>query len=113
MGDLGQSYDSNITLSHYEMNPIKGQAVLFVGDISYADNYPNHDNKRWDSLGRFAERSIVYQPWIWTTGNHELHYAPKIVVIRDSRLRLLVRTKSDAGQEFCKRKKKKSHFDCI
>ncbi|KAJ0627682.1 putative Acid phosphatase [Helianthus annuus] len=91
MGDLGQSYDSNITLSHYEMNPIKGQAVLFVGDISYADNYPNHDNKRWDSLGRFAERSIVYQPWIWTTGNHELHYAPKIVVIRDSRLRLLKR----------------------
>ncbi|KAJ0600631.1 putative Acid phosphatase [Helianthus annuus] len=49
IGDLGQSYDSNITLSHYEMNPVKGQTVLFVGDISYADNYPNHDNRRWDS----------------------------------------------------------------
>ncbi|KAJ4827474.1 hypothetical protein Tsubulata_006820 [Turnera subulata] len=24
-GDLGQSYDSNKTLTHYEMNPQKGQ----------------------------------------------------------------------------------------
>ncbi|KAF5814281.1 putative Acid phosphatase [Helianthus annuus] len=78
IGDLGQSYDSNITLSHYEMNPVKGQTVLFVGDISYADNYPNHDNRRWDSWGRFAERSTAYQPWIWTAGNHELDYAPEI-----------------------------------
>ncbi|MCI19472.1 purple acid phosphatase-like, partial [Trifolium medium] len=50
-GDLGQSYDSNKTLSHYELNPRKGQAVLFVGDLSYADNFPNHDNVRWDTWG--------------------------------------------------------------
>ncbi|KAK9078125.1 hypothetical protein SSX86_002182 [Deinandra increscens subsp. villosa] len=78
MGDLGQTYDSNVTLTHYEMNPVKGQAVLFVGDLSYADHYPFHDNSRWDSWGRFAERSTAYQPWIWTAGNHELDYEPTI-----------------------------------
>ncbi|KAH0918684.1 hypothetical protein HID58_026344 [Brassica napus] len=78
-GDLGQTFDSNITLPHYEKSPKKGQAVLFVGDLSYADNHPNHDNNRWDSWGRFSERSTAYQPWIWTTGNHELDFAPEIV----------------------------------
>ncbi|KAL8556154.1 hypothetical protein ACS0TY_003808 [Phlomoides rotata] len=78
IGDLGQTYDSNITLTHYEQNPMKGEAVLFVGDLSYADNHPNHDNVRWDTWGRFAERSVAYQPWIWTAGNHELDYAPEI-----------------------------------
>ncbi|KAF5727194.1 hypothetical protein HS088_TW22G00882 [Tripterygium wilfordii] len=78
IGDLGQSFDSNSTLTHYELNPQKGQAVLFVGDLSYADNYPNHDNVRWDTWGRFIERSAAYQPWIWTAGNHEIDYAPEI-----------------------------------
>ncbi|CAH9114740.1 unnamed protein product [Cuscuta epithymum] len=78
IGDLGQSFDSNKTLAHYESNPAKGQAVLFVGDLSYADNYPNHDNVRWDTWGRFVERSVAYQPWIWTAGNHEIDFAPEI-----------------------------------
>lgn len=78
IGDLGQSYDSNSTLSHYESNPIRGETVLFVGDLSYADNYPNHDNVRWDTWGRFVERSVAYQPWIWTAGNHEIDFAPEI-----------------------------------
>ncbi|KAL2254781.1 purple acid phosphatase 2 [Sesamum indicum] len=78
IGDLGQSYDSNRTLTHYERNPAKGQTVLFVGDLSYADNYPNHDNVRWDTWGRFVERSVAYQPWIWTAGNHEIDFAPEI-----------------------------------
>lgn len=80
-GDLGQSYDSNRTLTHYEQNPTKGKTVLFVGDLSYADNYPNHDNRRWDTWGRFVERSAAYQPWIWTVGNHEIDFAPEIVSI--------------------------------
>lgn len=63
------------------MNPVKGQAVLFVGDLSYADYYKFHDNSRWDSWGRFAERSTAYQPWIWTAGNHELDFEPSIVSI--------------------------------
>ncbi|KAI3753328.1 hypothetical protein L2E82_25379 [Cichorium intybus] len=78
IGDLGQTFDSNITLTHYEMNPTKAKTVLFVGDISYADSYPYHDNTRWDSWGRFAERSTAYQPWIWTAGNHELDFAPEL-----------------------------------
>ncbi|KAG8368198.1 hypothetical protein BUALT_Bualt15G0020300 [Buddleja alternifolia] len=78
IGDLGQTYDSNITLTHYEQNPIKGKTVLYVGDLSYADHYPNQDNVRWDTWGRFAERSVAYQPWIWTAGNHELSFAPEI-----------------------------------
>ncbi|XP_019156107.1 PREDICTED: purple acid phosphatase 1-like isoform X3 [Ipomoea nil] len=78
IGDLGQTYDSNTTLTHYEQNPAKGQAVLFVGDLSYADRYPNHDNNRWDTWGRFSERSVAYQPWIWIAGNHEIDYAPQI-----------------------------------
>nr|XP_043619262.1 purple acid phosphatase 2-like [Erigeron canadensis] len=78
IGDLGQTYDSNRTLTNYEMNPVKGQTVLFLGDLSYADEYPFHDNVRWDTWGRFVERSTAYQPWIWTSGNHELDYEPKI-----------------------------------
>ncbi|KAG5042586.1 hypothetical protein JHK87_006501 [Glycine soja] len=38
------------------------------------------DNVRWDTSGRFIERSTAYEPWIWSTGNHELDYAPEIVV---------------------------------
>ncbi|XP_073045674.1 purple acid phosphatase 2-like [Primulina eburnea] len=78
IGDLGQTYDSNITLTHYENNPQKGQTVLFVGDLSYADHYPFHDNVRWDTWARFVERSVAYQPWIWTAGNHEIDFAPDI-----------------------------------
>nr|GLL48823.1 Purple acid phosphatase 1 [Ipomoea trifida] len=78
IGDIGQTYDSNTTLTHYEQNSAKGQAVLFMGDLSYADRWPNHDNNRWDTWGRFSERSVAYQPWIWTAGNHEIDYAPDI-----------------------------------
>eukprot|EP00250_Pteridium_aquilinum_P005407 c15500_g1_i1 orf=469-1836(-) len=76
IGDLGQTFDSNRTFQHYVQGI--GQAVLYVGDLSYADNYPNHDNRRWDTWGRFVEPSTAYQPWIWTAGNHELDYAPEI-----------------------------------
>lgn len=81
-GDLGQSFDSNVTLTHYERNPHNGKTVLFVGDLSYADNYPFHDNVRWDTWGRFTERSTAYQPWIWTAGNHEIDFVPEIVSIQ-------------------------------
>ncbi|XP_078149038.1 purple acid phosphatase 2-like isoform X1 [Carex rostrata] len=77
IGDLGQTYDSNSTLSHYKENP-DTDALLYVGDFSYADNYPNHDNNRWDTWGRFIESSVAYQPWIWTVGNHEIDFVPDI-----------------------------------
>lgn len=75
---MGQTYASNSTLGHYMSNP-KGEAVLFVGDLSYADNFPNHDQRKWDTWGRFVEKSTAYQPWIWTAGNHDLDFAPEIV----------------------------------
>ncbi|KAL5847730.1 hypothetical protein ACOSQ3_011254 [Xanthoceras sorbifolium] len=78
IGDLGQTYDSNRTLTHYELNPAKGKTMLFVGDLSYANDYPFHDNTRWDTWGRFTERNAAYQPWIWTAGNHELDLAPEL-----------------------------------
>ncbi|KAL6552775.1 prolyl aminopeptidase [Orobanche hederae] len=52
--------------------------MLFVGDLSYADNYPIHDSVRWDTGAGFVERSVAYQPWLWTAGNHELEYVPEI-----------------------------------
>ncbi|CAD6254963.1 unnamed protein product [Miscanthus lutarioriparius] len=76
IGDLGQTADSNRTLSHYEQHP--GDAVLFVGDLSYADKHPLHGNNRWDTWGRFSERVLAYQPWIWTAGNQEIDYAPEL-----------------------------------
>ncbi|KAM2053271.1 hypothetical protein EV1_002855 [Malus domestica] len=78
IGDLGQTFDSNKTLTHYESNLLKGQTILYLGDLSYADDYPNHNNVRWDTWGRFVERSAAYQPWIWTAGNHEIDFAPEI-----------------------------------
>lgn len=75
---MGQTFDSNQTFEHYVSNP-KGQAVLFVGDLSYADNHPLHNNLKWDIWGRFVEKSTAYQPWIWTAGNHEIDFAPDLV----------------------------------
>ncbi|XP_041016568.1 purple acid phosphatase 5-like [Juglans microcarpa x Juglans regia] len=77
IGDLGQTINSNETLEHYISNPT-AQTMLFAGDLSYADDHPYHDNERWDTWGRFIEKSAAYQPWIWTAGNHELDFAPEI-----------------------------------
>ncbi|KAK9269717.1 hypothetical protein L1049_001495 [Liquidambar formosana] len=75
IGDLGQTYNSLSTLEHYINSG--GQAVLFVGDLSYSDRYQYNDvGVRWDTWGRFIERSAAYQPWIWAAGNHEIEYMP-------------------------------------
>lgn len=76
IGDLGQTYDSNRTFQHYMQG--NGQTLLYVGDLSYADDYPFHNNIRWDTWGRFVEPSTAHQPWIWTAGNHELDLAPDL-----------------------------------
>ncbi|KAK9102067.1 hypothetical protein Sjap_019321 [Stephania japonica] len=77
VGDLGQTFNSLSTLEHYMQSG--GQAVLFVGDLSYADAYrDNGIGIRWDSWGRFVERSTAYQPWIWSAGNHDIDYMPNL-----------------------------------
>ncbi|KAK9062022.1 hypothetical protein SSX86_019206 [Deinandra increscens subsp. villosa] len=77
IGDLGQTRASNETLEHY-LTSGKGQTVLFLGDFSYADVHPFHDNEKWDTFGRFIEKSSAYEPWIYVAGNHELDLAPEI-----------------------------------
>lgn len=75
---MGQTYNSLSTLEHYIQSG--AQTVLNVGDLSYADRYTYHDmGVRWDSYGRFLEKSAAYQPWIWTAGNHEIEYEPYMV----------------------------------
>ncbi|EEF31625.1 Iron(III)-zinc(II) purple acid phosphatase precursor, putative [Ricinus communis] len=75
IGDLGQTYNSLSTLEHFIQS--KAQAVLFVGDLSYADRYQYNDvGIRWDSWGRFVEKSTAYLPWLWSAGNHEIEYMP-------------------------------------
>ncbi|XP_021990153.1 bifunctional purple acid phosphatase 26 [Helianthus annuus] len=75
IGDLGQTYNSRSTLNHYVESG--AQAVLHVGDLSYADKYEYDDmGVRWDTYGRFAERIQAYNPWISTAGNHEIEYMP-------------------------------------
>lgn len=60
----------------------KAQAVLFLGDLSYADRYQYNDvGIRWDTWGRFVEKVTAYQPWIWTAGNHEIEYMPYMVKV--------------------------------
>ncbi|WOK95079.1 phosphoenolpyruvate phosphatase [Canna indica] len=76
IGDLGQTYNSLSTLEHYMKTG--AQAILFVGDLSYADNYKYNDGIRWDSWGRLVEKVAAYQPWIWNTGNHEIEYRPDL-----------------------------------
>lgn len=77
-GDLGQTYNSLSTLEHYMESG--AQTVLFLGDLSYADRYQFIDvGVRWDSWGRFVERSAAYQPWIWSAGNHEIEYMTYMV----------------------------------
>ncbi|KAK4397661.1 Bifunctional purple acid phosphatase 26, partial [Sesamum angolense] len=47
-GDLGQTFNSLSTLEHSMQTG--AQTILFVGDLSYADRYDNHDvGVRWDS----------------------------------------------------------------
>jgi hypothetical protein len=85
LGDLGQTYNSLSTLEHYMQSG--GQTVLYVGDLSYADRYEyNNVGIRWDSWGRFIERSSAYQPWIWSAGNHEIEYMPRMVLLQNRTL---------------------------
>ncbi|KAL9660648.1 hypothetical protein QQ045_025465 [Rhodiola kirilowii] len=77
IGDLGQTYNSLSTLEHCIDSG--AQAVLFVGDFSYADRYDHNDiGVRWDTWGRLLERSAAYQPWLWSVGNHEIEYFPHL-----------------------------------
>ena len=77
-GDLGQTYNSLSTFEHFKQTG--AETVLFLGDLSYADQYKYHDvGVRWDSWARFVEPSTAYQQWMWSAGNHEIEYFPYMV----------------------------------
>jgi hypothetical protein len=80
IGDLGQTYDTVTTLQHYLQS--SGQCVLYVGDLSYADLYPFYYQVRWDTWSRLIEGSAAYQPWIWTSGNHDIEFLPQVGEIK-------------------------------
>ncbi|XP_002978336.2 purple acid phosphatase 22 [Selaginella moellendorffii] len=68
VGDLGQTYSSNVTLSHIEQSG--AQYLLNVGDFSYADGY----QPRWDTWGRFMTRYTSKVPMVFAYGNHEIEF---------------------------------------
>ncbi|CAM6105611.1 unnamed protein product [Calypogeia fissa] len=77
VGDIGQTYSSNTTLSHLEQSG--GQFLLNVGDFSYADGY----QPRWDTWGRMMTPYLSKVPIIFTFGNHEIE-SDVVVGERDS-----------------------------
>ncbi len=87
-GDLGQTYDSVTTLQHYLQS--SGQCLLYVGDLSYADTYPFDYQVRWDTWSRLIEGSAAYQPWIWTSGNHDIEFYLKWYVVQIWEIKLLL-----------------------
>jgi hypothetical protein len=66
MGDLGQTSNSADTLAHVAANP-KVQAIMHVGDLSYADS----DEPRWDSWQQLVAPVAAHIPYMTSVGNHE------------------------------------------
>ncbi|GKB25567.1 reverse transcriptase domain-containing protein [Tanacetum coccineum] len=70
-GDLGHTQASN--QRSLNLLPRKGRQYcslviyhkLFLGDLSYVDVHPFHDYEKWDTFGRFIEKSSAYKPWIY------------------------------------------------
>eukprot|EP00667_Euglena_gracilis_P006148 EG_transcript_6195 len=65
-GDVGQTAVSNATLR--ALAAFDAEAVLFAGDLSYADGW----GWRWDSFGRLMETAAARYPFLACPGNHEL-----------------------------------------
>lgn len=65
-GDLGQT---DVSLKSMEaLAALEADAVLLVGDLSYADGYGNS----WDTFGRAFEALASHVPVLTTGGNHEV-----------------------------------------
>jgi len=81
VADLGQTRDSLSTMGHLKTALDAGayDAVIFPGDISYADGYAD----AWDAYGRLSEFLFESVPAAYGVGNHEfaneqyVHYTPR------------------------------------
>lgn len=69
VADLGQTKQSMLTMQHMRAQVDAGDfhAVIFPGDLSYADGYSN----AWDSFGRLGEFLWEAVPAANIIGNHE------------------------------------------
>jgi len=84
VADLGQTRDSLGTMVHMKQALDAGEysAVIFPGDISYADGYGD----AWDTYGRLSEFLWESVPAAYGVGNHEyaneqfVHYTPRYPV---------------------------------
>ncbi|KMZ69120.1 Purple acid phosphatase [Zostera marina] len=90
IGDLGLTINSSSTIDHLEKND--PSMILFVGDMSYANQYLTTGGKgascfscafsdapiretyqpRWDGWGRFMEHLTSRIPMMVVEGNHEI-----------------------------------------
>jgi len=68
--DLGQTQDSNLTMTHMRQAWDEGKyhAVVFPGDLSYADGAPLY----WDAYGRLGDFLWKSVPTAYGVGNHEV-----------------------------------------
>lgn len=76
VGDLGQTNNSQATMSHVMADPTH-MMTLLVGDLSYADSAwdPSSRNctqRRWDSWGEIMEPAFANMPLMALPGNHEV-----------------------------------------
>lgn len=72
MGDLGQTSNSENTLSDILDNEVElttkySGGIISMGDLSYA----NGDEKLWDSFGNLIDIATSSLPMMTTSGNHE------------------------------------------
>ncbi|KAL3152817.1 hypothetical protein ABBQ38_012398 [Trebouxia sp. C0009 RCD-2024] len=74
--DLGQTAYSNATV--YGLMNDMAQAILLIGDLSYADDYNGHSTgqrngyqPRWDTWGQMMQPIISHLPFLSVMGNHE------------------------------------------
>jgi hypothetical protein len=81
VADLGQTTDSVVVMQRLKARVDSGDidAIIFPGDISYADGYAN----AWDNYGRLSEFLFEAVPTAYGVGNHEfaneqfVHYKPR------------------------------------
>jgi len=69
IADVGATVDSLKTMQHLEdkLDDDKINAILFGGDLSYADGWGD----MWDHWGRLSEFLMERAPTAYTVGNHE------------------------------------------
>jgi len=69
VADLGMTMDSLVTMRHMKdaLNSGELDSILFPGDLSYADGFP----QQWDDYAKLSEFLFETVPTAYGVGNHE------------------------------------------